>query len=165
MKISTIVFYIMFVGFSTSSIIAQETIWFDANWQPTNKSEGEYYRPNPKKIKNGFWIVDYYKNGQVQMEGFSSVNTPGGEEFDGLVIYYYQNGNASHKANYKNGKLHGLRKVYYESGELKEQGRYDQGKRSGMWKIFYKNGKIKEKGKYRDNEKSGIWKTFHKNTK
>ena len=165
MKNSRIVFFTFFIGFSTSSITAQKTIWFDANWNQTDETKAEYYRPMPKRIKNGYWIIDYYKNGQVRMEGFSKISKLGKEEFEGLVIYYYQNGNASHKANYKRGNLHGLRKVFYESGELKEQGRYDHGKRSGMWKTFYKNGKINEKGKYRDNEKSGIWKTFHKNIK
>lgn len=143
----------------------QETIWFNSNWQPTTESQGKYYRPYPKKIDQGYWIVNYYMNGQVQMEGYSSILTPGKEEFEGLVLYYHENGTPFHKANYKNGQLHGIRKVYYETGELKEQGRYVEGKRSGIWKTFYKNGKIKEKGKYKDNEKSGIWKTFHKNTK
>ncbi|MGG8497256.1 toxin-antitoxin system YwqK family antitoxin [Tenacibaculum sp. TC6] len=154
----------MFVGFLTLSVTAQETIWFDANWHETSKDKSEYYRPIPKKIKNGYWIIDYYGSGQVQMEGFSTVNKPGEEEFDGLVTYYYENGKPSHKATYKNGKLHGLRKVFYETGELKEQGKYVNGKREGVWKTFYKNGKIKERGKYKDNEKTGIWKTFHKNT-
>ena len=165
MKISSIVFLSLSIGFSTSSITAQETVWFDVNLKKTLQYEGEYYRPTPKRIKHGYWIVDYYRSGQVRMEGFSKVRTLGEEEFEGLVIHYFENGNTSQKSHYKNGKLHGLRKVYYESGELREQGRYDQGERSGIWKTYYKNGKIIEKGKYRDNQKSGIWKTFHKNTR
>ena len=145
------------------SSYAQKTIWFDKNWQETSEENSEYYRPEPKKLRNGYWIVDYYKNGQIQMEGFSTVNTPNKEEFDGLVIYYHPNGNPFHKAHYKNGKLDGVREVFYESGELKEQGRYKKGKRQGVWKTFHKTGKIKTKGKYKDNEKVGIWKTFYKN--
>ncbi|CAM1373483.1 conserved exported hypothetical protein [Tenacibaculum litopenaei] len=154
---------VLFVGLMTTSLTAQETTWFDANWQVTTKDNAKYYRPSPKKIKDGYWIVDYYQNGKVQMEGFSSVNTPGEENFEGLVTYYFENGTPSHEANYKDGKLHGIRKVYYESGELKEQGKYKNGKREGIWKTFYKNGKIKEKGKYKNNEKVGVWKTFYKN--
>ena len=163
MKISTLLIA-FFTVFLTSSVSAQDsTIWFDQNWQPTTKENYQFYRPAPKKVKNGFWIVDYYKNGQIQMEGFSTVNKPNEEEFDGLVLYYHENGKPFHKANYKNGKLHGIRKVYYETGELKEEGKYVEGKREGIWKTFYKNGKIETKGKYSDNEKVGVWKTFYKN--
>lgn len=162
MKKSTLIIVIL-ISFITFSAVAQNTIWFDKNWQETTEGNHEYYRPNPKKIKDGFWIVDYYKNGQIQMEGYSTINKPDEEIFDGLVIYYHANGKPFHKANYKNGKLDGIRKVFYESGELKEQGKYADGKREGVWKTFYKNGKIETKGKYRNNEKVGVWKTFYKN--
>ncbi len=162
MKIAT-TFIVVFVGLLSYTANAQETIWFDANWQETSEDKAKYYRPVPKKTKEGFWIIDYYDNGQIQMEGYSTVNKPGEEEFDGLVVYYHPNGNFFHKANYKNGKLHGVRMVYYETGNLKEQGSYVEGKRQGNWKIFYENGKIKEKGKYENSEKVGVWKTFYKN--
>lgn len=162
MKNSTF-YLLLFVGFLTLSVSAQDTTWFDANWQVTTKDNAEYYRPTPQKKGNGYWIVDYYKNGKIQMEGYSSSAVPLEEEFDGLVTYYHDNGKPFHEANYKNGKLEGVRKVYYESGELKEQGRYKDGKRDGIWKTFYKSGKIESKGKYQDGEKVGIWKTFYKN--
>ncbi|CAM1347241.1 MULTISPECIES: toxin-antitoxin system YwqK family antitoxin [Tenacibaculum] len=162
MKTSTLLI-VVFVGFFTLSLTAQETVWFDANWQKTTKDKGEYYRPSPKKIKNGYWIIDYFENGQVQMEGFSTTKESGEEHFDGLVTYFHSNGKTWHKANYVNGKLHGVRKVFYKTGELKEQGKYKEGKREGIWKVYYKNGKIKEKGKYKNNKKAGVWKTFYKN--
>jgi len=162
MKTSALIITV-FICFFSAAINAQETIWFDTNWQETTKENHEYYRPTPKKIKNGFWLVDYHKNGKVQMEGFSTKKTPNQEVFDGLVMYYHANGNIFHKANYVNGKLDGIRKVFYKTGELKEQGKYTDGQRNGVWKTFYKNGKIETKGKYRNNEKVGVWKTFYKN--
>ncbi|TYQ00447.1 MORN repeat protein [Tenacibaculum adriaticum] len=153
----------MFFGFLSTSLIAQEITWFDINWQITTKDKGEYYRPKPKKVENGYWLTDYYKSGQKQMEGFSTIDSPFKEEFDGLVTYYHPNGNIFHQVNYKNGKLDGFRKIYYESGELKEEGQYTESKREGVWKTYYKNGKIESRGKYRDGEKVGIWKTFYKN--
>ncbi|MDY0780707.1 hypothetical protein [Tenacibaculum sp. IB213877] len=163
MKTSTLLIA-MFVSFlTTSTLVAQDTVWFDANWQITTKNNGEYYRPKPKKVENGYWIVDYYKDGQIQMEGLSTTNTPLEEEFEGLISYYHPNGKPYHKANYKNGKLDGLRRVYFETGELKEEGNYVDGKKEGNWKTYYKNGKIETKGKYRDGEKVGVWKTFYKN--
>lgn len=162
MKTSTLLI-VMIIGFLSTTINAQDTIWFDQNWQETSKDNYEYYRPAPEKIKEGYWIVDYYKSGQIQMEGYSSNKNHNEEIFDGLVMYYHPNGKLFHKANYTNGKLEGVRKVFYVTGELKEQGKYINGKREGLWKAFYKNGKIETKGKYRDNEKIGVWKTFYKN--
>ena len=162
MKTSTLLIA-MFVGFLTSSVTAQETIWFDSNWNLTTKDKAEYYRPTPKKVTNGFWLIDYYMNGKKQMEGFSTSNVPLKEFFEGQVLYYHPNGKLFHKANYKNGELQGKRDIYYETGELKERGRYVKGKRNGIWKTFYKNGKIESKGKYTNGEKAGVWKTFYKN--
>ncbi|CAM1351601.1 toxin-antitoxin system YwqK family antitoxin [Tenacibaculum insulae] len=162
MKNSTLLI-VFFIGFISTTVNAQDTVWFDKNWHETSKENHEYYRPEPKKIKNGFWIVDYFKSGQIQMEGYSTNKIPDQEFFEGLVTYYHANGKPYHKANYTKGKLNGVLRIFHETGELKEQGKYTDGKRQGVWKTFYKNGKIETKGKYRDNEKVGIWKTFYKN--
>lgn len=146
-----------------NSLSAQETTWFDSNWKKTTKEKASYYRPVPKKIKNGFWIVDYYMDGNILKEGFGINFTKNKEGFEGLVVAYHPNGKPSSKANYRKGKLHGVRRTYYDTGELKEQVRYTHGKENGVWKTFYKTGKIKTKGKYRDGEKVGVWKTFYKN--
>lgn len=186
MKTSTLLIAIV-VGFLTTSVSAQETIWFDSNWNPTEKEKATYYRPAPKVQANGFWIVDYYMNGVKQMEGFSFVKTPNKERFNGLVKYYFENGTIYQEVNYKDGKIHGNRKIYfksgklqnereyeddkmegkfsefYETGEMKTSGKYENNLKEGVWKSFYKNGKIKERGKYEKGEKIGIWKTFYKN--
>ncbi|CAM1333998.1 toxin-antitoxin system YwqK family antitoxin [Tenacibaculum aestuariivivum] len=162
MKTTTLLM-LMIVGLLTTVVRAQETIWFNENWIQTTKENHKYYRPSPKRIKKGFWIVDYYKNGQIQMEGYSEIKKINQEKFDGLVLFYHQNGKPHYVANYNKGKLEGVIKVFYNTGQLKEQGKYSNHKREGVWKTFYKNGKIKTKGKYRNNEKVGVWKTFYKN--
>ncbi len=162
MKISTLLL-ILFVGFLTSSISAQETIWLDANWKQTTKDKASYYRPVPQTKCNGFWIVDYYVNGKKQMEGFSTSKVYDNEVFEGLIKYYFNTGVLSHELNYSGGKLEGNRKEYHESGELREVVKYNDGKRDGVYKAYYKNGKIETKGKYRNGEKIGVWKTFYKN--
>ena len=162
MKTSTFLIT-MFVGFFITSVTAQETIWLDANWQKTTQDKASFYRPAPQQKDNGFWIVDYYKNGSKQMEGFSTTNTYDNEQFEGLVKYYSANGKLTHELNFFNGKLEGSRKEYHDSGELKEHAKYKDGKRDGVFKSYYKNGKIESKGKYREGEKVGVWKTFYKN--
>lgn len=149
--------------FFISSLSAQEITWLDSNWNTTSKQKSTYYRPQPAKLKNGFWIVDYYKNGTVKREGYGLSRQVNNEKFTGLVVEYHPNEKVAIKKNYKNGKLQGLCREYFDTGELKNQYRYRNGKRDGVWKEFYKTGKIKTKGKYRDGEKVGVWKTFYKN--
>ena len=161
MKIST--FFIFFIAFLTTSITAQETIWLDVNRNSTIQEKATYYRPAPKKVENGFWLVDYFTDGVKQMEGFSTVKNLGKEQFDGLVTYYYKSGNIFKEIHYEKGKRQGIQKTYYPTEEVKEMGVFDEGQKDGVWKTFYKNGKIETKGKYRDGEKVGVWKTFYKN--
>lgn len=186
MKTSTLLIALV-VGFLTTSVSAQETLWFDANWNPTAKEKATYYRPAPKVQGNGFWIVDYYMNGTIQMEGFSLNNNPNNEKFHGLVKYYFDDGKLYQEINYKKGEIHGIRKVYfksgklksvknyidnkiegkykeyYESGELFMVGKYENGLQKGIWKSYYQNGKIREKGKYNKGRKTGVWKVYYKN--
>ena len=186
MKTATLLIAMVF-GFLTTSVLAQETIWFDSNWNPSEKEKAMYYRPTPKVQKNGFWIVDYYMNGRKQMEGFSLNKNVNKEKFDGLIKYYFEDGVIYQEVNYILGKIAGKRKIYFESGKLKNEREYEDGKmagkfseyyqtgelsslgnyennlKEGVWKSYYKNGKIKERGKYENGEKIGIWKTFYKN--
>ncbi len=137
MRTSTVLI-LLFITFFTSTITAQETIWLDADGQQTSKQKAVYYRPTPKKVKNGYWISHYYKSGKLKMEAFSET-----------------------KKNRKE-KYRGIRKIYFETGELKEEEFYKNGKPEGIWRTFYRNGKIKTKGKYSNGEKVGVWKTFYK---
>ncbi len=175
------------VGFLTSSVSAQETVWFDANWNLTEKDKAIYYRPTPKKQNNGFWIVDYYMNGIKQMEGYSSVLDVNNEKFDGVIKYYFSTGILYQEVRYSKGEIEGVRKIYFKSGKIKEvrsyekdkmegryleyyktgelltTGDYEDNLKEGVWKTYYKNGKMKERGKYEVGKKIGIWKTFYKN--
>ena len=186
MKRSTLLIALI-VGFLTSSVSAQETIWFDANWNLTEKEKATYYRPAPKKQNKGYWIVDYHMNGKIQMEGFSYVLEANNEKFEGLIKYYFSTGIIYQEVNYLDGEIDGIRKIYFESGKLKEVRSYEDNKmegryleyyetgellstgdyegslKEGVWKMYYKNGKMKERGKYEAGEKIGIWKTFYKN--
>jgi len=188
MKTSTVLFMLI-VGFLTTSVSAQESMWFDANWNSTTKEKATYYRPKPKVQKNGFWIVDYFINGTKQMEGFSLNDNPNNEKFHGLVKYYFENGVLYQEINFNEGELEGVRNQYFESGKLKSvtaylndkkkgkfyeyyetgeylsKGNFKNNLREGTWKTFYKNGKIKESGDYVKGEKSGTWKMFYKNLK
>ncbi len=161
----------------------QDTIWYDANWNPAEKKIAAYYRPAPEKKGNGYWLIDYYLSGAKQMEALS--NAPDAEFFDGTVTWYHENGNVMQTVNYKQNVLSGVRKNYHESGPLSSQysynnegkihgtwvsffenskpdqeGQYANGVRDGVWKEYHKNGKLKGEGKYKDDKKVGVWKMY-----
>lgn len=162
MKTSTLFITLLF-GFLTLPMLAQETIWMDADKKNVAKENAVYYRPEPKKVDEGFWLVDYFMDGTKHMEGLSTAYKLGSEQFEGLVLYYYKNGQVFKETHYEEGQKQGMQKVYYASGEVKEIGAFEEGAKDGVWKTFYKNGKIETKGKYRNGEKVGVWKTFYKN--
>lgn len=150
---------ICFVAFS----FTQAKVWLDEDLNETTEKNGVYYRPNPEKKRSGYFIIDYYKNGNKFRDGKAKSTKVKNENFYGFVNYYYQNGKLSKIEKYKDGKLDGDYVEYYESGQVRVMGSYENGKEEGVWKIFNKSGKIKNKGKYRDGEKVGVWKTYYKN--
>lgn len=155
--------FFLFFGFSLYSVTGQEKIWLDQNHKETVKEKAVYYRPSPKKKRNEYFIVDYYKNGNKYREGKAEFSTVGRERFIGVVTYYFNNGTISKREKYKKGLLDGLYKEYYLSGELKVDGAYDKGFEEGIWKYYQKTGKIKTKGRYKNGEKVGKWTTYYRN--
>lgn len=140
-----------------------DTIWFDSNWKETNKKDASFYRPEIKKKGNGFWIVDYYINGQKQMEGLSS--DPKNELYEGQVVWYFENGNIFQVVHYKGGILNGSRKIFFESEAIQSEAMYKDGQLHGKWKAYYEGGNLKEIGSYDEAQKEGNWKTFYTNGK
>ena len=141
----------------------QSKVWLGKNHNETTKEKAVYYRPNPKKIRKKYFIVDYYLDGKKYREGKARFITPNKEEFNGVVTYFYKNGNASKKVTYKKGQKNGVYQEFFESGEISLQGKYEDNMKEGAWKLFYKAGKIKSKGQYSKGEKVGVWKTYYKN--
>lgn len=151
------------MGFSVDALHAQKKVWMDKNHNETTATNGVYYRTAPQKRRSGYYIIDYYRDGNKYREGRAEFTTVGREKFTGLLTYYYNNGTVAKKERYKKGVLNGLYKEYYPSGELKIDGTYDKGYEEGVWKFYHKTGKIKTKGHYKNGEKVGIWKTYYKN--
>lgn len=161
-KLLTFCFSLLF-SFSIYSYTQNDTIWFDSNWKETSKKDASFYRPEVTKKGNGFWIIDYYISGSKQMEGLSLEEDS--ETFDGVVTWFYDNGNKHQLVNYRSGALNGKRLVYYESGKIKSDSFYRNGKNEGKWKLLYENGNTKETGNYENGQKEGLWKTYYENGK
>jgi len=160
----TVLFTFALLYLSSLSLFAQkDTIWFDSNWKKTSKNKASYFRCHCVEKANGYWLTDYYISGTVQMEGLSLEKNA--EVFQGMVKWYFENGNVFQIVNYKNGVLFGTRKVYFENGKLKNETTYVNGKIDGEWKDYHENGKLKESGTYEKGEKEGIWKIYSENGK
>lgn len=162
-KMPVFVFLLVVTLFFTSAKEVQSVVWLDSNHNETSSKEAMYYRPKPKKKRNSYYIVDFYKNGSKYREGYGKFTKPNNEEYSGIVTYYYENGSVSKKVKYKKGTKEGDYFEYFESGDVKVIGKYENDLEEGTWKFMHKGGKIRMKGKYREGEKVGVWKTFYKN--
>ncbi len=137
-----------------------ETVWFDSNWNVTTEDYAYYYRPNPEKKNNGFWLVDYYTSGAKRMEGLSKeLNT---EVFEGEIKWYFENGKVQQTILYSDGELNGPRKMYYKSGNLKNERYYVMGKAKGDFTSFYESGAKLSVGFYKNGEEYGEWIEYYK---
>lgn len=106
-------------------------------------------------------------------------------EYDGEWKYYHYNSEQIMTLeNYRNGKLHGLRKVFYPSGKIAEEATYENGIKQGPYKKYSENGVVLEeatflndqyhgpytlreaddkiilKGQYKNGKSVGIWKHY-----
>ena len=151
-------------SFFFNALLAQnDTIWYDANWNEADKKIAEFYRAKPL-LKGGLYLqIDYYLSGVKQMEAYSKDEKE--PIYEGLVKWYFENGNIYQEANYSNGVLNGKRKVYYENGKIENTRNYRDGDLNGSWVVYYKNGQISEKGNYEKNLREGVWETFYTNGK
>jgi len=145
--------------FVIPSIAQHKNIWYNANWQETTKENAVYYRIPPHKKGKGYWFQDFYMSGKKQMEGLSLKKDV--EFYDGLVIWYYENGNVFQKVNFLNGYLIGERLIFYKNGNLKEKLFYKRGRKNGEGKEYYPDGRLKAQGTYLNNKKVGTWKRFY----
>jgi antitoxin component YwqK of YwqJK toxin-antitoxin module len=163
MKNHNFIIYLFIFIFSSSLFAQKDTIWYDANWSKTVKTQASYYRPAPTKKDNGFLLVDHYLSGVKQMQAFSL--TLDEEAFEGEVTWYYENEKIMQTVNYKNNVPNGLRKNYHESGSLKSEYSYIDDKINGEWVAYHENAKLSESGNYKNDERTGAWKEYHKNGK
>lgn len=117
---------------------AQKIIYFNEDWEViSDKENASFYRETTKE-KNLFHIKDYYRNGTLQMDAFSSNDDPNNEMFEGEVKWYHENGKLSQKAQYKNGKQIGTYQTYDRLGRISSDFIYDEERPTGK-SFEYKN--------------------------
>jgi protein TonB len=110
----------------------------DKDWSECSRENSTYFRIKTS-TKDGYFMKDYYKSGQLQMEGYYLK----GEIPDGPAIYYYENGNKMREYNVAEGKYDGEYKKYYGSGMLHYSHNFNNNKLQGKRMVYYENGNLK----------------------
>lgn len=109
---------------------AQDTIYYDADWEVTSKENQVYYRPMPlQKVGSILYLKDYYKSGALQFQGYIS---PEDERIYFGDVYWYE----------ENGELSGFSQ-YYNQSNSKELTYYHL--EGSLWKRVFYNNKGKKK--------------------
>ena len=152
---------------------AQDTIWYDAEWEPSSETVAEYYRVvtyGPDSNYVGL-VRDYYRNGQLQFQGRIPERRYQGA-YSGLCTWYYPNGKKQQECNYyREGSAthhgeHGYLRSWFPNGRLKTEGRYIYGRAFGAHKQWKSDGTLKEVTYYNDNmetpvseflDQNGVW--------
>ena len=153
-------------------------ILMDSLWKETTDVNYKYYRiiKDYYLEKESYKILDYYKNGVLQMEGMSKTRDDNSKI--GEYNWYYENGNKKSTSNYKDGEVFGKELEWYENGNKKLEGEYtDEDFETGRsyktnqyWNpnnqqiIIDGNGHYEsntkyylDKGDYKNGVKNGVW--------
>ena len=90
--------YLLLLG---SIARAQDTIYFDKNWNKIPKGEHVFYRPMPlQQVGMLLLLKDYYRNGNLQFQGYVK---PGNEDaYTGDAYWYNENGTDHNSSQYDN---------------------------------------------------------------
>lgn len=158
-------------------------IYLDSLWQETTEGSHKYYRiiKDYNLEKESYRILDYYKNGVLQMEGMSKTRDDNSKI--GEYNWYYENGNKKSTSNYKDGRVFGENIEWYENGNKKLEGEYIEDEKTffgelkinQFWntnnaqKVIDGNGDYEEiggksfaSGKIKNGFKDGVWQGYNK---
>ncbi|WP_144062622.1 toxin-antitoxin system YwqK family antitoxin [Sphingobacterium paucimobilis] len=102
---------------TTHIVQAQDILYFDEDWQKTTKDKHVYYRPLPLKKEGELLLLrDYYKGGQLQMQGYLIADNP--EIYVGDAYWYDEKGFDTSFSQYKNNSTVKQLNYYYPDGSL-----------------------------------------------
>jgi TonB family protein len=133
--------------------LAQDTTYYNADWEVTVANKASYFRLKWKDGK-GCKVMDCYLSGKPQMEG--AYGDDSCKTKQGSFSYYSKEGQLNHVCNYKNGDLEGLEMLYYDNGQLRTKGNYKRGEEVGEWLGYYPSGKPSAVARFKNgNQVSG----------
>ncbi|AUC76469.1 toxin-antitoxin system YwqK family antitoxin [Olleya sp. Bg11-27] len=115
-----------------------DTLYFDVDWKETTKANHSFYRPLPlKKVDSLVLIQDFYKNGNMQMQGY--VYAINERNYAGDIYYYNEDGSDSSRSKYINATNKPLT-YYHNNGTVWKTITYNNSVKVGIVKLYNNNG-------------------------
>ena len=108
--------------------------------------DGLKYHPDTKELYSGE-VFKIRMGGGKEFEG----SYKDGKK-DGLVTWWYENGQMEQEVTYKDGVKDGLWTSWFENGQKDYESTYKDGERDGLVTQWYVNGQMSFKGTYKDGE-------------
>ncbi len=160
-------------------------VYLDSTNQETKSKNYVYLRviKDSKILKKSYAIQEYYRSGEMRMEGNSETNN--GNTKAGIFTYYYKNTNKKSLTNYVKGRANGINLEWYENGNKKSEGEYIEDEKkmtpihkinqfwdvNGVPKVVDGNGVFEDKdeneyskGEIKNGFKEGQWEGSLKNS-
>ncbi len=128
---------ILLIGYN-NMLAQQDTLWYNAKWKLSKKTEASFYRPPVKAEGNFFRIKDYYKSGELQMNAISKYADK--DHWEGLVTWYNKDGSIHQEGNYKDHKLNGAYTSYIKEKKILanyKNGQYVNGETNINCRTYY----------------------------
>lgn len=142
MKNKTLI-YLLFIiatihnSFSQSST-KKDTLYFNSDWKETTKENHAFYRPLPLKTIDSLSLIqDFYKNGNMQMQGYVYTNNE--DKFAGDVYWYSKKGDDASNDQYINTTNKPLT-YYHHNGNVWKTNTYKNTLKVGTVKLYNDKG-------------------------
>ncbi|MBO0593513.1 hypothetical protein I2486_19105 [Cellulophaga sp. E16_2] len=138
----------MFQNSFSQDIQKRDTLYFDGNWKETTRLNHEFYRLLPLKVTGNLSLIkDFYKNGNMQMQGYAYTDSP--TKFTGDVYYYNEDGSDHSFEQYYNPTNIPLA-YYHNNGSVWKKITYKDGVKDGKVENFNNKNVLTHSKVYED---------------
>lgn len=87
------------------------------------------------------------------------------QPFDGMLIFWYENGSKMREAHYHNGKRQGTWTLWHENGQKGVEIIFQDNEPYAHRTSWYDNGKKESEGELQDEKRQGLWVRWDKEGK
>jgi antitoxin component YwqK of YwqJK toxin-antitoxin module len=130
----------------------------DGGYQVINNDDGVVYSQVIVLKKN--CEVTFYENGQLRFVGNKNKNGI----LDGLVTWWWENGQKEIEGTFKDGEIDGLTTRWYEDGQklYERYLKYKDGEFDGFFIYWYKNGQKESEETYKNGKRDGLYTEWYR---
>lgn len=145
---------------------SQDTImvYYNSEWNEIpDKNEAVYYRKAFINRIKDWSVIDYYKNGTIQMTGaYASLKK---DIKHGQFVYFDENGQKESEGIFAWNKVDGAWTYWDDKGKLSAKGVWKQGVKHGKWTYWNADGRITVEANFKNDLLDGEWYRFFPNGK